>query len=395
MLFLFFFVASTALFGQKDSLPKEYVYTPLAGFSPPASMLSGPAVNPEIITIPVVVHILYNTADENISDAQIQSQINILNKDFSGSNADLNKVPAYFAPYIADAGFTFELAKVDPRGYATNGIVRKYTGIQLFGTDDRVKYSAKGGDDAWDKTQYLNIWVCSTAGGIAGYASTVSGLPENDGVVIRNTAFGTTGTVAPPFNLGRTATHEIGHWLNLRHIWGDEYCGDDGVDDTPKQRSANRGCPEGKKYTCTTTEHGDMYMNFMDLTNDACMFMFTKGQVKRMRALFKDGGGRSAMLSSHALSGTPMPAPVEGKSDLATLHQEVTVFPNPASDIITLEITGFENNTKRSLTIYNNIGQTVTTQAINSNRTTINISHLKPGIYFVKWADRHARFVKK
>lgn len=393
--FLFFFVASTTLFGQRDSLSKENVQTALTGFLPIATILSGPVVNQEVITIPVVVHVLYNTADQNISDAQIQSQIDVLNKDFSASNADLNKVPAYFAPYTADAGFKFELARVDPRGYTTNGIVRKHTSIQLFGTDERVKYSAKGGDDAWDRKQYLNIWVCSTAGGIVGYASTGSGLPENDGVVIRYTAFGTMGTVAPPFNFGRTATHEIGHWLNLRHIWGDEYCGDDGVDDTPKQRSANRGCPEGKKYTCGTTAHGDMYMNFMDLTNDACMFMFTKGQVKRMRALFVAGGFRSAMLSSHALSGTLIPAPVEFKNDQAALHQDVKVYPNPASDVVTLEITGFENDTKRSLTVYNHIGQPVITQAINTNRTVVNISYLKPGIYFVKWADGNAKFVKK
>lgn len=349
----------------------------------------------ETIEIPVVVHVVYNSAAQNISDAQILSQLEVLNKDFNGANEDISKVPSYFAAFTGKAGFSFKLAKVNPQGLATSGIIRKQTPIQLFTTDDRVKDSNKGGDDAWDRNRYMNIWICNLAGGIAGYTSPMSGAAEKDGVVIRSTAFGTTGNVVAPFNLGRTATHEVAHWLNLRHIWGDDYCGDDGVDDTPQQRSSNKGCPEGKKFSCGTTANGDMYMNFMDLTNDACMFMFTKGQVTRMRAQFENGGLRYPLLASNALSGSllqlPAAIPVEPVEKVVS-----ALYPNPAGATITLETSGIHIETINStLVIYNNIGQPVMTETVKSARTTLNISHLKPGVYLVKWANGASRFGKK
>jgi hypothetical protein len=338
--------------------------------------------NTGIINIPVVVHIIYNTAQQNISEAQVASQIEVLNKDYSATNDDRKNIPSYYASLAGAAGFKFQLASVDPSGYLTTGIVRKQTSIKIFGTDDRIKNSAIGGDDAWDRNKYLNIWVGNLAGGLLGYTSTVGCAPEKDGVVIQYTAFGTFAGVSAPFNLGRTTTHEVGHWLNLIHIWGDAYCGDDQVDDTPKQRASNRGMPTGEKFTCDITGHGDMYMNFMDLTDDAGMFMFTQGQCKRMRALFDNGGQRHIILSSNALAGTGITKTIETPV-IAEATKVINAFPNPAQSSITIDVNS-DTEAATTITIYNYIGQPVVTRMITGSRITINISSLKAGVYFIK-----------
>ncbi|HUR10822.1 MAG TPA: zinc metalloprotease, partial [Flavitalea sp.] len=224
-----------------------------------------------VIRIPVVVHVLYNSASEEISDEQVNSQIKALNHDFRKLAGDPTGLPQAFRNIAADSYIEFSLALVDPQGYATTGIVRKKTNIKVFGIDDRIKQSAIGGDDPWDPDQYLNIWVGNTAGAYLGYASVVGGPKKLDGVVIRYNAFGTTGKLAAPYDKGRTAVHEIGHWLGLYHIWGDRFCGDDRVEDTPPQQAPTNGCPTGNVASlCTNDPAGKMYMNFMDLTDDAC-----------------------------------------------------------------------------------------------------------------------------
>lgn len=263
-------------------------------------------VNPNkqrvVKTIPVVFHIVYNTAAQNVSDAQIQSQLNVLNADFRKLNADWTNTPAVFQPLVADAEIQFCLAQQDPNGLATTGIVRKSTTVTAFSTNDAVKYTAQGGDNAWDRSRYLNIWVCNLSGGVLGYAQFPGGAAATDGVVITYTGFGTTGTAAAPFNKGRTATHEVGHWLNLYHIWGDDGTGCNGSDqvgDTPNQGSENYGCPAFPKVSCSNGPNGDLFMNYMDYTDDACMFMFTAGQKARMEALFAAGGARASLLTSN------------------------------------------------------------------------------------------------
>ncbi len=253
-----------------------------------------------VITIPVVVHVLYNTTTQNISQAQIQSQIDILNADYRKLNADTANVPNLFKSLVADTKVEFILAKRDPAGNATNGVVRKQTTTTSFTTNDNVKYTSKGGDDAWASNSYLNLWVCPLGGGLLGYAQFPgSGSALTDGVVINVTAFGNTGTAAAPYNKGRTATHEVGHWLNLYHIWGDDSgacTGTDNVGDTPNQGAENYGCPTFPHVSCSNTS--DMFMNYMDYTDDACMFMFSSGQGVRMNALFASGGARASLLSS-------------------------------------------------------------------------------------------------
>ncbi len=257
-----------------------------------------------IVTIPVVVHVVYNNATENISDAQILTQIDVLNKDFAKMNADAANTPSIFTASNTDIQFC--MASVDPTGAATNGITRTSTATTAFSTNDAMKNNATGGKSAWDASKYLNIWVCDISGGILGYAQFPGGSAATDGVVIDYQYFGTIGTSTAPFNLGRTATHEVGHWLNLRHIWGDATCGTDQVNDTPTHNTANYGCPTYPHLSTCTGTPVEMTMNYMDYTDDACMYMFSAGQTARMQALFATGGARTSLLSSNGC-GIPVP----------------------------------------------------------------------------------------
>jgi hypothetical protein len=252
-----------------------------------AMVFRAEAARTGITVIPVVVHVVHKTNAQNISDAQIQSQIDVLNRDFRKTNPDIASIPAAFAPFAADARIEFELATTDPGGAATDGITRTKTTTNAFTDDNAVKAASSGGADPWPRDDYLNIWVCElNTDGLLGYAQFPGGPAATDGVVILHSAFGTTGTAAAPFNLGRTSTHEIGHFLNLRHIWGDDgngCSGDDFVVDTPNCAGPNRGVPTFPKVTCGNGPNGDMFMNYMDYTDDRGMFMFTAGQVLRMQ----------------------------------------------------------------------------------------------------------------
>lgn len=274
-----------------------------------------------IINIPVVVHVVYNTSAQNISDAQIKSQIDVLNEDFRKLNADRANTPSAFSSLAADVEINFCLASKTPSGTSTTGIVRKSTSVTSFIDDDKVKYSSSGGDNAWNTSQYLNIWVCNLGNSLLGYAQFPGGPTATDGVVMLYSAFGRTGTVYAPYNKGRTATHEVGHWLNLRHIWGDASCGNDLVNDTPTQQTSNYGCPSYPHRTCSNTSSGDMFMNYMDYTDDGCMNMFTTGQKARMQALFASGGSRASLLSSPGCgSTTTTPTPT-----ISTASNTITI----------------------------------------------------------------------
>ena len=252
-----------------------------------------------IITIPVVVHIVYNNSNENISDAQIQSQIDILNEDFRRLNSDASNTPSAFQAVAADCEIEFCLASVDPNGNSTNGITRTSTSQSSFSTNDGVKYTSSGGIDAWNTSNYLNMWVCDLSGGLLGYAQFPGGPSSSDGVVCDYAYFGDIGTATAPFNKGRTTTHEVGHWLNLRHIWGDSYCGNDYCNDTPEHSGSNYGCPSYPSYSnCSGNgSNGDMFMNYMDYTDDACMNMFSQDQKTRMLASITNY--RSGLLTSN------------------------------------------------------------------------------------------------
>ncbi|MDB4126422.1 zinc metalloprotease [Flavobacteriales bacterium] len=257
-----------------------------------------------IITIPVVVHVVYYTSTENISTAQVQSQIDVLNEDFRRLNADAINTPSAFQSLAADSEIEFCLASIDPNGNSTTGITRTSTSQSSFSTNDGVKYSSSGGVDAWNTSEYMNIWVCDISGGILGYAQFPGGNSSSDGIVCDYAYFGNTGTATSPFNLGRTATHEVGHYLNLRHIWGDSNCGNDYCNDTPEHSGSNYGCPN---YPSTSNcsgngSNGDMFMNYMDYTDDACMNMFSQDQKTRMIASINTS--RSGLITSNGCQGS-------------------------------------------------------------------------------------------
>jgi hypothetical protein len=251
-----------------------------------------------LITIPVVVHVVHRTAAENISDAQVKSQIKALNLDYRAKNPDKSKVPAAWKSLVIDANIEFALATTDPSGAPTTGITRTKTAASSFGPENGVKAKKTGGIDPWPRDRYLNMWVCTLSQSLLGYAQFPGGAARTDGVVILNTAFGTGGSAAAPFNKGRTATHEVGHFLNLRHIWGDrnDCTGNDFVADTPPARSANTGKPAFPHITCNNGPTGDMFMNYMDYVDDDAMFMFTVGQVARMNATL--AGPRKALAAA-------------------------------------------------------------------------------------------------
>jgi hypothetical protein len=271
--------------------------------------------------IPVVVHIIHNGepvgVGTNISDAQIHSQIAVLNRDFNRQNADANQTPAAFATVAGSMNIEFVLAKRDPNGLPTTGINRVLGTKTSWTMSDNAIFKALS---FWNSNDYFNIWVIRFSGSTLGYAqypvSNLPGLAEvqggtaaTDGIVVDYTVFGSvedgnfTG-IDPNYNKGRTATHEAGHFLGLRHIWGDANCGNDFVNDTPFQQTSTTGCPS---HPATTVCFGGpvvkMFQNYMDYTFDACMNLFTAGQVVRMETILTDPSvpRRSSLLTSPAL----------------------------------------------------------------------------------------------
>ena len=264
------------------------------------------ALGPTIYRIPIVVHIVWNTPMQNLSDAQVQTQIDVLNEDFRRMNADAAQTAPQFVSVAADCGIEFCLAAVDPQGNPTTGITRRQTNVQAFDPfTDNVKSTAMGGTDPWPEADYLNIWVCPLFFGLLGYASPPGSPPGLDGVVIAWGHFGRPGPspVAPGLDQGRTCTHEVGHYLNLQHVWGTiGGCSDDDqVADTPNCTGPNMGCNLAAS-SCGST---DMIQNFLDYTPDNCMNLFTQGQRMRMRALFTPGGARESLLTSPAACSAP------------------------------------------------------------------------------------------
>ncbi len=331
-----------------------------------------------IITIPVVVHVLYSTTAQNISDAQVQSQIAVLNEDYRKLNADAGKTPAIYAGLAADVSVQFVLATRTPTGGATTGIIHKLTKTASWSTNDAVKNSKRGGDNAWNSSQYLNLWACNLGQGLLGYAQFPGGAASTDGVVILYSAFGSRakypgGTYSASYDLGRTATHEVGHWLNLRHIWGDDNgacTGSDQVADTPNQGAENYGCPAFPHVSCSNS--GDMSMNYMDYTDDACMYMFSAGQSARMNAVFAAGGPRASILTSPG-------ATAAGRTATAT---RASFYPNPATDVLTLALPAGADAAQYAVRVYDLRGREMP-QARYDGRGQVQVGALPKGLYFV------------
>ncbi|MCB9173771.1 MAG: T9SS type A sorting domain-containing protein [Flavobacteriales bacterium] len=296
--------------------------------------------------IPVVVHVIHNGdalgSGENISDAQVMSQITVLNADFSATNSDFNST-SYFNSVKTNMDIQFCLAKTDPNGQPTTGINRVNYGTASFGQSATQAMKAA---TQWDPTKYFNIWVVRFGGdlnGVLGYAQFPnSGAANTDGVVIGYNYFGTTGAVSAPYNKGRTATHEVGHCFGLYHIWGDESAcaADDNVADTPQQKGENYGCPSYPQTTqsggrCSTSDPSSMYMNYMDYTDDACMYMFTAGQKARVDAVLASAPRRASLLTSTVCNVAAINADFTGNPLVINEGQTVT-FTSTSSSPATL-----------------------------------------------------------
>ena len=337
------------------------------------------------ITIPVVVHVVYKTASQKLSLARVQSQIDVLNEDYARLNADRFNTPAGFQPIAADTKIRFCLAQRDPNGNATNGITYDSTTVSTFFTDNKVKFHSQGGADIWDRNQYLNIWVCNLGSSLLGYSQFPNGGQANtDGVVILYTAFGRPSTLTD-YTLGRTTTHEVGHWLGLWHIWGDDAgaCsgtaqgGDDGIADTPDQADQTFGCPSGVITDgCNNTANGIMYMNYMDYTNDNCMNLFTQGQTTAMTSILNVV--RKTLKTSKGCS-----APVAGIELANNSLSSIEIYPNPTSSIATVH---FNGEPVKCIAMFDVLGKCMYSKNVTDGATqeTMELINVSNGLYTVQ-----------
>jgi len=332
-----------------------------------------------VVTIPVVFHVLYKTSIQNISDAQINSQLTILNNDFRKLNSDFSTVvPAAFQGLGADVEIVFCKATRTPAGVASTGIERKSVPSTFVFENS---YYTTAGLSAWDPTKYLNVWIGRfTNNQLLGFAylPSAAGLAY-DGLCIGDQFFGNTGTATAPFNKGRTATHEIGHYFGLLHPWGDDgsACGttenSDGVSDTPATSNPYSGCPTFPNNTnaCTSTTNGSMFMNYMDYVNDACMAFFTADQKTIMRNTLN--GPRASLLTSNGCASL-------GLDEVGAI-EAIAVYPNPVSQyfIITSPHTSVD-----FVEVYNVNGQLVKSQKLEEVNNKVYIEDLESGVYYLR-----------
>lgn len=330
-----------------------------------------------VITIPVVVHVLYKNAAQNISDAQIQSQIDVLNADFRKMNTDfLFSTPAAFRPFAADCEIEFCLAKIDPDGNNHTGITRTSVANNFSISDDYYR-SSNGGKAPWDNTKYMNIWVGNlTNVGLLGFATPPgSTFGNGDGMVVDDQAFGTVGTAATnqPNDMGRTATHEVGHYFNLEHVWGNNggCVDDDFAADTPSQDGPTWGCPTFPVTdVCSSSGNGVMYCNYMDYCDDACLTMFTSDQKTIMLAAINTS--RSGLIANSFCSGVSL---VEERA------ASINLYPNPTEESIIIDGTNF-NTEGDKYYITNSIGMIVGAGIISNSEHRIDVSAYSTGVYY-------------
>lgn len=328
------------------------------------------------VRVPVVVHVLYKNATENISDAQIQSEFPVLNATYSKTNANFSNTPAAFQSLAGNPDMEFCLAKTDPNGAATTGITRTSVGSGFDGEKEYFN-TGKGGVAPWDPSKYLNVYLVNLGNGNLGFTYTPGTAPQGEeGVVIDPAAWGTTGSAASnqPNHLGATACHEFGHYFNLLHIWGGNQGGcsdDDSVSDTPLQEQESSGCPTFPTFdNCTTSGNGIMFMNYMDYSDDACMTMFSQGQVQRMQAAI--AGPRASLVASAVC----WPVSVD------PLRQNVArIYPNPANNVIHIQL---NRPAAIDVEVVNSVGMVVRSQHVSASSYIINTSSLPGGWYFVR-----------
>jgi hypothetical protein len=355
------------------------------------------SANDTIYRIQCVFHVLYQNALQNIPDSVIQSQIEVLNEDYRRQNADAINTRNEFLPVAADAGIEFYLATEDPDGNPTNGITRTVgtpAGSTLLGYSpfsDDAKSSATGGKNPWPTDRYLNIWVCNLFGGfgVLGYAYPPDNAPNwapgagtdsaHQGVVLLYSVVGRNFStpIDPTVTKGRSAVHEIGHYLGLRHIWGDGDCtADDGIDDTPNAAAASQQTCNFNSNTCVEsvgTEFPDMVENYMDYSDDRCLNVFTKGQVDIMRAVLQ--------ISRPGIATAQINSDIKNEDSVFGL---VSVYPNPGKSVFKVALQT-PNVLPTSVEIFDMLGKKINTTEIAAGvvETTINLTGYNNGLYYL------------
>lgn len=345
-----------------------------------------------VVTLPVVVHVVWHEDEENISDEQIYAQIDILNKDFRATNCQIPTVEDPFQSLVADMEFEFCLAQIGPDGRPTTGITRTRSSIPFFDCNSDFLYRENlGGADAWDTDRYINIWVAKlgpvVGGSTLGCGTFTYSLDSTkQGITVNYWAFGNIGPVIKPNHLGRTATHELGHFFNLRHVFSNgnepEPCTEDpdGIGDTPTQSGTfAQQCPNEKQFSCGTQ---DMYMNYMNYTADGCMAMFTKGQKEVVWATLNML--RPELLQSNVCTATPQ-----------TDDFEYTIIPNPVSDLFTLKKGATTTHRSGTLRILDTSGKVVSEISDANVNSPISIQNLQSGFYFVEFSCGKLRSISK
>ncbi len=339
------------------------------------------------IFIPVAVHIIWNTKEQKVDINMIKRQIEILNRDFAAGNADISNVPILFKPALSgDTRIIFRLDTITYTSTAqTSFDIHISKGDSTTEKNQPIKFTGQGGRDGFPCTRYLNIWVGNIKDGsgtyplLCGYATFPGGIDKFDGVVINYECFGTPG-LQSKFNEGRTVTHEVAHWLNLRHLWGikdDGVCSnaDDGVSDTPQQNHSHGGCTISTiKGACNKCPTEEMFMNYMDYVNDPCMIMFTAGQKKRMRNCFVQYPQRAALLKR----GITMPG--NGFAPKNILNPDILKLIQN-NNFTTLEWK--ESNEGESFTVLIrevSFGKWEQLRATGNNK--VGITELKPGVLY-------------
>jgi hypothetical protein len=351
---------------------------------------------PVSITIPVVVHVVYNSQEQNISDEQVRSQMVVMNEDFTAANNDYNNYDAGYRSVKGDFNIQFCLVQV----------IHKQTTHKAFQLNDAMKFTKKGGSDAVDPSHYLNIWVCDIGDKYLAYAyipGTISA--ERFGVVCHYKAFGKGSqyNLFSEYNLGRTITHEVGHCFGLEHIWGDAVCGDDFVDDTPLQNAPNFGCPgEGHLSTCTGSPL-EMWMNYMDYTADRCMYFFSDGQAARADFFIETDPQLNSIINSACTNARTNNSDITSTSNNTfnssrTIADNISLYPTITSGQLTISANN-PTEGKVSVNIYNQAGALMIKQQIfisNGKRyDQIDVSKLPNGIYFVEFTQTTNKQTKK
>jgi Pregnancy-associated plasma protein-A/Secretion system C-terminal sorting domain len=346
------------------------------------------------LTVPMVFHCLYTNAKDQPSTEQINAQIKVINRHFNGLELDEGGTKAPTKLYLdrnSSMDITFCLAATDPNGNLTTGVhfVEVKTPIKK---DDWNSMKTLEATKIWDSKRYLNVWICPMDSTIAGYAQMPGGAADMDGIVINSRYFfsDSIATKGKPYTQGKTLTHLIGNFLGLYEMWGPDLCQDDYVWDTPVHNSPNYGYPGDAHITTCSGYAPEMWMNYMDNSDDQYLYMFTRGQVNRMQLMLAEGGPRYELTNGKIQcakklggleGGNPGSNPVNARNKV-----QVTIFPNPTQNDVEVAIYSPEIGTMQ-LVVSDLSGKVIQQRTeiiqVGNQRILLDCANWSPSVYFL------------